>query len=126
MAIDRDAPVAQPETAAALDHLKAVAWASADPVLLERCARQVASLLGDGNPEELDDGLGGREGASLAFTEQFVFSVASVSDDDVEALLAHAEPLEVYRFVCALYALEMSHRIETVGRVVLGAEEEIA
>ncbi len=117
---------AQPETAAALDEMTRAAWRAADPDLLELCRRRVAAMLeGEDDPvatRELTD----REQAFMAFTDQFVFSVAGTTDAHVDALLAHAGPVDVYRYVAALYALEMTMRIEIAGRVVLGGAEATA
>lgn len=125
-ATDDPRHAAQPEVAAALAHMQQAAWAATDPELLGRCHRRVAALLG-GEQEDDDDAAATppseRDAAFLAFTDQFVFSVASVGDRDVEALLAHAEPVDVYRFVAALYSLEMSMRIEIATRAVLAPEE---
>lgn len=118
---------AQPETAAALARMREVAWETTDAELLELCRLRVAALLGaDHAPERPDVELTERELAFRAFTEQFVFSVASVTDAQVDALLRHADAVEVYRFVAALYSLEMSLRVELAGRVVLGPEEVAA
>jgi alkylhydroperoxidase family enzyme len=114
---------AQPETAAALARARDAAWEATDPELLELCRRRVEALLTGADAGPGPDGLGEREQAFLAFCDQFVFSVASVSEQDVAALLEHAGHVEVYEFVAALYALEMSRRIELTAGIVLAAEE---
>jgi hypothetical protein len=121
----RDDPLyaVQPETAAALNHMQAVAREATDPTLFELCRQRVFELLDDGDPIPAESLLTGAERAFVAFTDQFVFSVASVSDADVDALLEHARPLDVYQFVAALYSVEMSLRIEIASRAVLGREE---
>lgn len=114
---------AQPETAAALDRMNDAAWEAADPELLELCRRRVAALL-DGEEDPVGPrALSDREQAFMSFTEQFVLSVAGTTDADVDALLAHAGPVDVYRFVAALYTLEMTMRIDIAGRVALPAPE---
>ena len=121
----RDNPLhaAQPDVAEALNRMQAVAREATDPALLELCRQRVSELLDDGDPIPPSRLLTPAERAFLAFTDQFVFSVASVSDADVAALLEHAEPVDVYRFVAALYSVEMSLRIDIVGRSVLGQQE---
>lgn len=114
---------AQPETAAALDRMNDAAWEAADPELLELCRRRIAAMLDGAEDPVGPRGLTEREQAFLSFTEQFVFSVAGTTDADVDALLAHAGPVDVYRFVAALYTLEMTMRIDIAGRVVLPATE---
>ncbi len=114
---------AQPETAAALDRMNEAAWEAVDPELLELCRRRVAAML-DGEKDPVGSRvLSDREQAYVSFTEQFVISVAGTTDADVDALLAHAEPVDVYRFVAALYTLEMTMRIDIAGRVALPAAE---
>lgn len=114
---------AQPETEAALDRMNDAAWAATDPDLLDLCGRRVAALLDGGEDPVGSRALTEREQAFLAFTEQFVLSVAGTTDAEVDALLAHAGPVDVYRFVAALYTLEMTMRIDIAGRVVLPASE---
>jgi hypothetical protein len=116
---------AQHETATALEHVKTVAEDATDLVLLDLCRRRLDELL-DGGPPVDSAGLSTREIAFLAFTDQFVFSVASVGEQDVAALLVHAEPLDVYQYTCALYALELSLRIEIATRAVLPDQEATA
>lgn len=114
---------AQPETAAALDRMNDAAWKAADPELLELCRRRVAAMLDGAEDPVGSRALTDREQAFMSFTEQFVLSVAGTTDSDVEALLAHAGPVDVYRFVAALYTLEMTMRIDIAGRGALPAAE---
>jgi alkylhydroperoxidase family enzyme len=122
--------------AQALEDAAQAAWAGTDPPMLELCDLRVAALLGDevgvtgAQPREKVQALeewptsplfSDAERAHLAFTEQFVTAVASVSDADVDALLAHAEPQEVFEFISALYVLEMRRRLDMTTRAVLRA-----
>lgn len=116
---------AQPESVAALQDVRAVAWDTPDAALLERCRRRVADLLGASTVPDDDAGADERTEAYLDFTEQFVTAVASVSDTDVDRLLAHDAPVDVYRFVAALYGLEMAMRVELVAGTVLGGGEAV-
>ena len=117
---------AQPEVAEALNRMQEVAREATEPALLELCRQRVSELLDDGDPIPPTRLLTPAERAFLAFTDPFVFSVASVSDADVDALLHHADAVDVYRFVAALYSVEMSLRIEIASRAVLGREEVAA
>jgi hypothetical protein len=112
----------QPAAAAAFEQAIEEAWTASDSALLGLCDRRIASLLGNDrgrDPERDDAQLSARELAHLAFTEQFVTAVSSVSDADVDALLAHEEPEQVFAFVAALHVLEMAQRLEMTTRAVL-------
>lgn len=114
----------QPDTAADLERAHAEAWASTCPVSLERCRIRMAEMIGDEagaayrTPAALEAGFDenaepdASEQAFLDFTEQFVTSVSSVSDADVDALLVHVSGEEAYTFISALYVLELSARMD--------------
>lgn len=112
-------------------------WQVADPVLLELCRLRVAALFGDRRASgfrsgaALDAGLtedkvaaldawrtaavfSERERACLAFAEQFVADAKRVTDDLVDALLAHLTPRQCYAFVRALWAVEATLRLGLV------------
>jgi alkylhydroperoxidase family enzyme len=131
-----------PEAAAELASVDAAAWEAVDPALLELCMRRLVAMLGDAAPGEPDAerarGLGldeqklaalerwetselftPAERAHLAFTDQFVVSVAAVSDDHVEDLLRHADARQVYGFASALYVIEMTERLGLVTGAIL-------
>lgn len=129
----------QPETSGALSKVQTEAWDSADAALLELCRRRLANMLGDKQATEGEAEHGvdeeklaavdnwdtsplftAAEQAHLAFTEQFVVAVSSVSDDDVNALLEHREPAEVYDFINALYVIDMTQRLKMVAAATIG------
>lgn len=115
-------PELHPSAAAALQHVVDCAWRGADAGLLELCDRRVAEMLGNSRydaPQVDPATLSDRERAHLDFTEQFVISVADVSDADVEALLRHGSPEEVFEFIAALHVLEMAQRMDMTLRAVL-------
>lgn len=119
---------------AQLDRTIDVAFAEADPQLVELCRWRVAQLLSgsaDATPTCLTDRgvalpagkiaslsdwdssseLSDDEKAHLAFCEQFVTSVGHISDSQVQALLATRTEPEVYAFVSALYVIELAERL---------------
>ena len=102
----------------ALENLERASWEAVDPDLLRLCRDHAAAMLrgedADPSPE-----LGARERAYLEFTEQFVVSVSSVSEQQVNALLDHSSPDEVYAFAYALYAQELNERVGIVAAEVL-------
>jgi len=108
-----------PEGVAELKRINVVARRTADRALLELCHARAKALLTHGAWDEPAEA-GERERAFLDFTEQFVTSVSHVSDEDVERLLEHASPAEVYGFINSLYVLEMTTRVELVAKEVLG------
>jgi len=98
--------------------LEQTAWEVVDQDLLLLCRERVMAMLsGEGgeDPEELS----ARERAYLDFTEQFVFSVSSISDAQVDALLEHSSADEVNAFVYCLYVVEMTERVNIVAGKVL-------
>jgi alkylhydroperoxidase family enzyme len=125
----------------ALDSLLRVAYESTDPATLELCKLRIAALL-DGGPDlekTRTESYGPHqekvaalatwwtselfsepERAKIAFTEQFVVSVHSMTDDDVDALLEYFSEEEVYQFVSAIYALDATTRARIVARAVFG------
>jgi hypothetical protein len=109
----------QPDPAAKLVRLNQVAREQADPEIFTLCTdRAFAMIERDGSEPPAD--LSARENAYLDFTEQFVTSVGTISDAQVDALLAEDSPEDVYAFAGALYAAEMTRRAEIVSKAVLG------
>jgi hypothetical protein len=109
----------QPDPAAKLVRLNQVAREQTDPKVFALCTdRAFAMIEGQGTepPADLSD----RESAYLDFTEQFVTSVGTISDAQVDALLAEDSPEDVYAFAGAIYAAEMTRRVEIVSNAVLG------
>jgi hypothetical protein len=49
-----------------------------------------------------------------------VTSVGTISDAQVDALLAEDSAEDVYAFAGAIYAAEMTRRVEIVSKAVLG------
>ena len=129
---DRVAALA-PAAFEAVADLQRVVWASFDPVVLELARLRIAGLLG------FEAGLALRSGAAraagldeakidalaawpasplfsdaerscLALTEQFVMDANGVTDELVDAVLAHYSPADVHTFVNAVSAFETFQR----------------
>ena len=102
----------QPEAAAKLAQVEqAIDDTALDPALLALAGAFIeASLRGDDwqGPAEPTD----LERACLAFCDQFVASVANVTDEQVDALRAHLSPDSVYLFSNAVYLIDLSKRLE--------------
>ena len=131
-----------PEATDALERAHDVATATVpDPAVFELCRARAAALLGhpatavgpDVQPDEAkraalpdwrrSDAFTEKERAHLDFTEQSLMSVASLSDEQVEALLAHGSPLDVHTFIAALYVTEFRMRLSLVASAVLGDDD---
>ncbi len=109
----------QPNIATQLQNITQLAQDSVDGALLELCSGYIdaALKLEDWVPPERP--LTDKEQAFIAFTEQFITSVSTMSDEQVERLLQFASADEVYAFVNAIYVTDMSRRLELVaGRLL--------
>jgi alkylhydroperoxidase family enzyme len=123
-----------PDVARYLHEADTAAWDAVDPVLLELCRLRVAMLLGcqpelaARTPAAVDAGLdettvaelsrwptsprfGARERACLAFTEQFVIDVATLSDDLADAVRDQLGPTGLMDFTNALLVVEQRQRL---------------
>jgi alkylhydroperoxidase family enzyme len=112
-----------PEPAAALAEVERVSASSVDAHTLELVRDRVWSLLGD-MPSPLDDwrsrsDLDERDRALLAFVEQFVFSVSSMGDDDVDRLLAHERAERLHELSNVVWAVDLACRLDLVATAVL-------
>ena len=108
-----------PEAATEIDSLQRVlADSSFDQELLTLCSSFFdASLRGNtwSPPRPLSD----LESASLVVCEQFMVSVADVSDKQIFDLSRHLSPDELYNFMYAIYVIEASQRLSlTLERVL--------
>lgn len=112
-----------PEPTAALAEVERVAAASVDPHVVGLVRDRVASMLG-GVPSDLDDwrsrsDLDDADRALLDFVEQFVFSVSSLDDGQVAALLEHDDPVRVHELCNLVWAVDLTTRLDLVAGVVL-------
>jgi hypothetical protein len=107
----------QAEAMAELDEVNALGRELVDTALLEKCLARSAALLNGDRPVE--DAADEKERAYFDYTDQFTFSVGSVRDEQVHALLEHSSADEVYAFAFAFYAGEMSQRLDMVCSAVL-------
>jgi hypothetical protein len=134
----------QPEATDALERASDVATATVpDPAVFELCRARAADVLGHPatavdptlQPDEAkraglanwrrSDAFTDTERTHLDFTEQYLMSVAALTDAHVDALLAHSSPIDVHTFITALYVTEFRMRLSLVASAVLGHEEEV-
>jgi hypothetical protein len=135
----------QPEAADALERASDVATSTVpDPAVFELCRARTAELLGHSatavdpvlQPEEAkraelpdwrrSDAFTEKDRAHLDFTEQYLMSVAALTDAHVDALLADGSPLDVHTFIAALYVTEFRMRLSLVASAVLGDDDREA
>ncbi len=120
----------QPELLAVLNELHETAWCATDNQLLDLCRTRMATLLGlepDApifDPEliaELTDWptssrFSTSQRACLAFTEQFVIDVASISDEQVEAVAVELGDDGLVDFVNSLLVVEQRQRMHLMWK----------
>tara|TARA_B110000977_G_scaffold97506_1_gene128430 strand:+ start:634 stop:1002 length:369 start_codon:yes stop_codon:yes gene_type:complete len=108
-----------PNIASELSVMIDLAKKSTDTELLELCKSYIDAALLQQHWDKPERPLTEKEQAFIAFTEQFVSSVGTMSDDQVELLLQFASADEVYNFVNAIYVTDLSSRLEwVIGRVL--------
>ncbi len=91
---------------------------SLDTGLLELCGDYFEAALRD-RAWDRPDSLGDREAACLDVCEQFMVSVATVTDGQIAALRQHFGTDEVYNLMSAIYLVEMGKRLDlTLERVL--------
>lgn len=128
-----------PESSTALEGVMHACWSSVDRGDMELMRIRIAMIHGDPigaalrtdgvviDEERLaalprwwaSDLFSDRERALLAFVEQFVFSVSSMEDPLVDALLATEDPIHVHEIANAAWALDLTTRMDMVARLVL-------
>jgi hypothetical protein len=111
-----------PEPVAALAHVEEVASDAVDARTLELVRDRVHSLLG--LPSSYDDWrdaptFSAAERAVLDYVEQFVFSVSTMDDSLVSALLEHLSPVEVHELSNIVWAVDLTTRLDLVAGAVL-------
>jgi hypothetical protein len=131
----------QPGAADALERASDVATATVpDSAVFELCRALTADVLGHpAPPADVDepkraaladwrrsDLFTEKERAHLEFTEQYLMSVAALTDAHVDALLEHGSALDVHTFITALYVTEFRMRLSLVASAVLGDESREA
>jgi hypothetical protein len=89
------------------------AWVATDPDLLELCRQRIATLLGapDAGPPPVLADLDERERAVLAYCEQFVIDVASMTEARRDAVAGHLGPQGLADLTTALLAVEQRQRM---------------
>ena len=108
-----------PEAATELDKLRQVLEdSSLDARLLALCGDYIEATLRESKwtPPDSTSEL---ESACLAVCEQFMSSVANISEEQIAALRQHLSTDEVYNLMYAIYLIEMSKRLDLTFERVL-------
>jgi hypothetical protein len=115
-----------PDIAQVLEDAHEAAWARFDRTTLELCRLRIATLLGNVGEAETDldpaivaaandwppsSLLTGAQHACLAFTDEFVIDVASLSDSTAAAVVAEISEQGFADFVNALLVVEQRQRM---------------
>lgn len=122
-----------PEAFDALDHLEREIECAPDLPMIGLCRVRIRQLLGV--PTQAAAGIDAMvrnwptssalnelERSCLAFTEQFVIDVSSITNDDVAPLLDRLGPAALYRFTYSLSAVDQIERLRISLPSLLGAE----
>ncbi len=108
-----------PEALSELDRLtNTLDGSSLDPALLELCQSYFRTSLA-GQTWSAKRDLSDLESDCIKVCEQFMVSVASMSDEQLAALSRHMSADDVYNLMYAIYVLEMSERLKLVLKGVL-------
>jgi alkylhydroperoxidase family enzyme len=102
-----------PEVKPLLDEALDAARSATDQELLTRCRERMVQAFGGPEVEPRDD----RERAAFDFVDQFVLDGSGVTEQQVAALNAHFETLELINFVHALHMVEAELRVLTLLEV---------
>lgn len=135
-----------PEVAEALDAAHRAAWATVEPRLLELCRLRAAQLIGCRGeasvitpgadvPDALVAQVAGwpsadvfdeRDRAVLAWCEQFVIDVASMTDDQVDAVRTWLGDDGVVNLTNAFLVIEQRQRLRAMWEHLNLAEEAVS
>lgn len=139
---------AQPQVAAQLAAAYEQAWTAVDPVLLELVRLRVAMMLGcsaelaERTPAAVAAGLdeatiaelpawptsarfGARERACLAYVEQWLIDVASMTDEDAAAVCEVLGADGLAAFSAALLVIEQRQRLRLAWQQIFGEEQPV-
>lgn len=86
---------------------------------LSHCWEHIEAVLTGSSPRPIAAGPSPLDIAQIAFAEQFAFSVQSVSNEQVDELLSYMSEAETWAFVLAIYAIDMTIRLDLATRAVL-------
>lgn len=118
---------AHPDVLQHLDRIRSAANGVCDPAVLNLCQQRIRELLGVATTTQLsgwpnDQSLSPAAKACLAFTEEFVIDVASLSDITAATVRYELGEQAMIDFVAALLVVEQRERIALTLETVFGPE----
>ena len=116
---------ANPDVLEQLNLARDAAWSVVDNRLLGLCEQRIREILGTAETVELaswyaDESLSTAEKACLAFTEEYMIDVASLSDETAAKVRELLGDQAMVDFVSALLVVEQRQRIATAWNSVFG------
>ena len=117
---------AHPDVLEQLDLARDAAWQTVDQRLLGLCEQRIREILGTADETILADwysstDLSPTEKACIAFTEEYMIDVASLTDDTAARVREHLGDQATADFVSALLVVEQRQRIALTWTTVFGA-----
>ena len=118
---------AHPDVLEQLDLARDAAWQTVDQRLLGLCEQRIREILGTADETILADwysstDLSPTEKACIAFTEEYMIDVASLTDDTAARVREHLGDQATADFVSALLVVEQRQRITLTWTTVFGAD----
>ena len=119
---------ANPDVLEQLNLARDAAWSVVDARLLGLCEQRIREILGVAESVELsnwysDTGLSPAEKACLAFTEEYMIDVASLSDETAARVREQLGDQAMVDFVSALLVVEQRQRMATAWSTVFGGAQ---
>lgn len=117
---------AHPDVLEQLNLARDAAWSTVDHRLLGLCEQRLREILGTADETILADwysstDLSPTEKACIAFTEEYMIDVASLTDDTAARVREHLGDQATADFVSALLVVEQRQRIALTWTTVFGA-----
>lgn len=119
---------AHPDVLTQLNLARDAAWSVVNARLLGLCEQRIRELLGVAETNQLsnwfsDTSLSDAEKSCLAFTEEYMIDVASLSDETAARVREHLGDQAMADFVSGLLVVEQRQRIALTLSTVFGGQK---
>lgn len=119
---------ANPDVLEQLNLARDAAWSTVDNRILGLCEQRIREILGVAETSMLanwyaDPALSAGEKACLAFTEEYMIDVASLSDETAAKVRELLGDQAMVDFVSALLVVEQRQRMATTWNAVFGGNQ---